>query len=457
MADGDLDLGLRRIAEQIAEGTLSAEALCEAAIARHDPTLDAYVLWEPDFARRQARAADAAQAAGVRLGGLQGIPASVKDLYGVTGLPTRAGTPRNLPTDWAVDGPVIAGLRRQLGVIMGKTHTVEFAYGGLGTSGHQPVPRNPRDRAVHRAPGGSSSGAGVSVGEGTALVAFGTDTGGSVRIPATLTGCVGLKTTRGRWSTEGIVPLSPTFDTAGILTRSAADAAFAFEALDGAEVPALDDAAPLRLGVGEPSLWKEASPGIAERVREALGVVEAAGATLTDLALPGAAEVHALYREGGIVSAELYSFLRTSLPDWLETLDPDVRLRMERGRALEAWEFLHRKQRYAELGAAAGAALSQVDALLFPTVALTPPPISDLTDPEVYRLTNMAMVRNTCAVNFLGLCAITIPAGYDAAGMPVGLQLVGPPMSEPRLLAIARLIERLLDRAGQWQLPHQPD
>lgn len=450
MTDPILDRPLRAIAASLADGSRTARDVTEAAIARHDPSLDAYVAWAPEAARRQAAAADAAFAAGMHLGGLQGIPVSFKDLYGVAGMATFAGTPRALPAAWSAEGPVVTRLRHQLGVIAGKTHSVEFAFGGLGTSRHHPVPWNPRDRTTHRAPGGSSSGAGVSVVEGTALVAFGTDTGGSVRIPASLTGCVGLKTTLGRWSADGIVPLSPSFDTPGILTRTADDAAFAFEALDGASVPEVDGGT-LRLAVAPSFFWQDCDPGIAEQVQAALRLIEAAGAQVTNRDLPGCEEVFNAYRLGGIVSAELYAFLRGQLPEWLETLDPRVRRRMDDGRALEAWEYLQRKARYATLAAGAVAAFDGIDAMISPTIPITPPAVALLADPETYTRLNLAVLRNTCVVSFLGLCAVTIPAGTDAQGMPVGLQVIGPPQTEPRLLAIARHIEGILARADVWR------
>src|SRR5919197_2584043 len=179
-----LDWSLAEISARLADGRLHARTLVEEAQARHDPSLNAYKTWAPDFALRQADAADAAFAAGNRLGALQGIPVSVKDLYGVKGLPTFAGSPRELPARWQREGPLVRTLRSQNAVIMGKSHTVEFAFGGLGLNAHWPTPWNPQDRKVHRSPGGSSSGAGVSLGEGTALLALGTDTAGSVRIPA---------------------------------------------------------------------------------------------------------------------------------------------------------------------------------------------------------------------------------------------------------------------------------
>jgi len=187
--------------------------------------LHAYSPWPPEQARLVAHAADAAFAAGVIIGSLQGVPVSIKDLFAASGYPCFAGSSRRLPADpWERDGPLVAALCRQLGVIMGKAHMVEFAFGGTGHNSHWGAPYNPWDAAAHRSVGGSSSGAGVSLLEGSALLACGNDTAGSVRIPASMTGTVGLEVTLGRWSTEGVVPLSSTFDTPRLLARSVSDA-----------------------------------------------------------------------------------------------------------------------------------------------------------------------------------------------------------------------------------------
>ena len=447
------DWSLAEISARLADGRLRVRALIEEALARHDPSLNAYKTWAPDFALRQADAADAAFAAGNRLGALQGIPVSVKDIYGVEGLPIFAGSPRELPSRWRHEGPLVRTLRRQIAVIMGKAHTVEFAFGGLGINAHWSAPWNPQDRKVHRSPGGSSSGAGVSLGEGTALIALGTDTAGSVRIPASMTGNAGIKTTRGRWSTDGVVPLSPTFDTTGLLARSAADLAFAFEQFDGAAVPVLPDLAGIRLGHAEPYFWEGTSPGVAERVSDALSLAAADGARVADAVLPAVKDLFELYRKGGIVSAELYAFLSAELPGWLETLEPRVRRRMDAGKELPAWDYLQRSARYAALSTDAAGTLAGIDALVCPTVPITPPPVADVADDEVYVRTNLLALRNTSPVSFLGLCAVTIPAGRDAAGMPVGLQLIGAPGSETRLLAIAVRLERLLAKKDVWHYP----
>ena len=216
------ELTIAEIGAKLRAGTLSAGAVIEAAIARHDSygeALGAYKLWQPDAARTVAGAADAVFAAGGDLGPLQGVPVSVKDLFAVDGLPSYSGTPNRLPPEFEREGPVVAAARRQLAPFPGKTHTVEFAYGGLGVNNHWGTPRNPWDAADHRVSGGSSSGAGVSLVEGSAHLALGSDTAGSVRIPASFTGNMGLKITHGRWPLDGITPLGPSLDTPGVLAR----------------------------------------------------------------------------------------------------------------------------------------------------------------------------------------------------------------------------------------------
>src|SRR5262245_57783066 len=267
---------LIEIAQALRDKEVTAQELVEAAIDRHKrfgEKLHAYSQWAPEQARLIAQAADAAFAAGVSVGPLQGIPVSIKDLFAASGYPCFAGSSRRLPADpWEQDGLLVATLRRQIGVIMGKTHMVEFAFGGTGYNAHWGAPYNPWDASAHRAPGGSSSGAGVSLLEGSALLALGSDTGGSVRIPACMTGNVGLKTTRGRWSIEGIVPLSRTFDTPGLLARSVVDAAYGFAALDpttGDPVRFIARAstaalAGMRIGVEDPYFWSDCDPGIGE-------------------------------------------------------------------------------------------------------------------------------------------------------------------------------------------------
>jgi aspartyl-tRNA(Asn)/glutamyl-tRNA(Gln) amidotransferase subunit A len=444
-----LDRSIAELARDLRAGTVTATALAEEAIANHERSgakLNAYKLWKPADARRTARAADAAFKRGYDLGPLQGIPVSVKDLYAVEGWPTFAGTPKRLPREYEAEGPIIANLRRQLAVFPGKTHTVEFAYGGVGTNLHWGTPRNPWDAKRPRVPGGSSSGAGVSLCEGSALVALGSDTGGSVRIPASLTGNVGIKTTAGRWPLDGIVPLSPTLDTAGILTKSMADAAHAFADMDPLcrKIPDIRSVAGLRIGIADRFFWDGCSPGIVQGVERALKKLERAGAKLVAFSLPGLKPVYECFREGGIVSVEFYATLLNKLPQWLKTLDPMVVQRFAKAREMTAAEFVRRLRLFEENARIANARLPEIDVLASPTIAITPPTLAEVSTVEGYGPRNLMILRNTTIGNLLRLCAVTMPVARDKAGMPVGLQLMAAGGDDARLVAVSLACERVL-------------
>jgi aspartyl-tRNA(Asn)/glutamyl-tRNA(Gln) amidotransferase subunit A len=460
MASDPLSRPIVEIARDLRERRASARELVEAAIARHQrfgERLQAYSFWAPEQARTVAAAADAAFAAGVSSGPLQGLPVSLKDLFAAAGYPCFAGSSRRLPADpWERDGPLVATLRRQLGVIMGKTHMVEFAFGGTGRNSHHGAPYNPWDAAAHRSVGGSSSGAGVSLLEGSAVLAFGSDTAGSVRIPATMTGNAGLKVTIGRWSTDGIVPLSFTFDTPGLLARSVCDLAYGFAALDAAGIDpsgliargGTRDLTGIRLGVGDPFLWRDCDPGIAETVQDAVDALMRAGAVARDFTLPEAEAAYRVFLEGGLSAVELRSFLDRELPEWLDQLDPVIASAVRNAESLSAREYLARVMRLGNLARAASPRLDAVDVIASPTLCLTPPLMSDVTDADSHLRINRRIVRNTAWVNYLGLCAITMPVGRDRAGMPVGLQLTAPAHAEEKLLTIALAAERVLGTAA---------
>ena len=383
---------------------------------------------------------------------------SREDLYGVEGLPIFAGTPNRLPPEWEHEGPVVAALTQQLAAITGKTHMVEFAFGVMGTNPHWDTPRNPWDATARRIPGGSSSGAGVSLAEGSALAALGSDTGGSVRAPACMTGQTGLKTSMGRWSTEGIVPLSPTLDTAGVLARSVEDCAVAFAAIDPAiadpenflELIETMDIGDITLGlIEDPLFWDGCSPGINEAVRGAVSELEAAGATVLSCSLPRAAEAYDMHVGGSVASAELAAFLEQELPDWIEHIDPFVQSRIHDGGAITAKEYLIRRRHIEDLSVAGHLAFVGFNVLAMPTLAGTPPTLDEVADLDGYRRHYMLLIQNLCVVNIMGLCAITMAAGLDAAGMPVGLQLIARNGEDERLLAAALACERVLGTGRQ--------
>ena len=461
---------IREFGQALRQGTVTAGDLAEQVIAnyeRFDHSLDAFKSWMPEKIAANAAAADAAFAAGIDLGTLQGLPVSVKDLYGVPGYPTFAGTPTELPEIWQSLGPVVERLLANLAVITGKTHTVEFAFGGVGTNPHWGTPVNPWSAERHHVPGGSSAGAGVSLMAGTALVAMGSDTAGSVRSPASITGTVGVKTSYGRWPLDGIVPLSPSLDTAGILTRTAEDAAIAF-----AEIDPLMTLAPLEFAelagtcaADEFSIavldwfFDDCGDDIAGCVRDALGELERAGAVLSSIELPEAVRAHVLFLAGGLAAPEFAAFISGEMAAWRDTLDPNVASRFARMEAITAVEYLHRASELEAMTRTVHARLEDHDLVVGPTVPISPPQVSSVADADAYRTANLAILRNTAPGNLLGLCAVTIPVGLDRQGMPVGLQIIGAGGEDERVVAAACAFERVLgtarDRLGVP--PHCPD
>jgi aspartyl-tRNA(Asn)/glutamyl-tRNA(Gln) amidotransferase subunit A len=252
------------------------------------------------------------------------------------------------------------------------------------------------------------------------------------------------------------VPLSFTFDTPGLLARSVSDAAYGFAALDPAGIDPAGfvaraserDPAGVRIGTGDPFLWRDCDPGITETVEEAVNALVRAGAVACDFKLVEAESAYAVFLEGGLSAIELRSFLDRELPDWLGQLDPVIAPAVSGAEGLSAREYLSRVARLRGLARSAAPRLDAVDVVASPTLCVTPPLMSEVADSESHLRVNRRIVRNTVAVNYLGLCAITLPVGRDRAGMPVGLQLVAPAATEERLLTIALAAERVLGTAA---------
>lgn len=453
-----LNRSILDIGQALRDGSARAEDVIEAAVDRHDRLdgqLMAYKHFDGDRALKEARATDALIAAGLDTGVMMGIPFSAKDIFGVKGMPTCAGTPAELPEKWQSEGPVVKALRSGLAIAMGKTHSVEFAFGGVGPGAHWDTPRNPWDGAEHRVTGGSSSGAGVSIQQGSAFIALGTDTGGSVRIPASVTGSVGLKVTIDRWSTHGIVPLSSSFDTPGLMTRTVTDAALAFALIDGDEdgpeafLAWADgmEAGDLRLAICDEHFWDDCSPGIAEGVKGAIDELTKKGARLNRLAFPEATDARARFVRASLFGVEGRSFVDEEYPDRLATLDSNIKARFDLAVEVSAVDYFTEQRQIQRLAAAVDEKLRHVDVLVAPTVPMTPPTAADVADADTYLHANGMMTRNTQPINLLALSAITLPVALDAAGMPVGLQLIGKHGDEPQLFAAALACERALGTA----------
>ncbi len=445
---------IESLANDLRSGVVKSSTLAEEAIINQDRHgLGAYKTWTPDRVRLESTAADAAFEAGLDLGPLQGIPVSVKDLYGVSGYPTFAGAASQLSAKWEAEGPVVRALRQTLAPVTGKTHTVEFAFGGIGTNPHWGAPRNPWNQ--NRVSGGSSAGAGVSLWEGSAMLALGSDTAGSVRIPASATGTVGVKTSMGRWSVDGVVPLSPSLDTTGLLARTVADAVLGFATIDPRVhnsgfgfLAALRDIsiAEIQIGVCD-WFFESCDPGIAEGVKAALDELAAAGAEISSIDLPETREAADIFRGGGLAASEFAAFINTEMQPHKAELDPNVAARFEAMESIPAIDYLNRKARLVELSRSVAGRIATVDVVVGPTLPITPPTIQSVADSGEYRRQNMAILNNTMIANLLQLCAVTIPVALDAAQMPVGLMIMAPLGADERALAVALAIESRLGTA----------
>ncbi len=424
---------------------------------RYGEQLNAYKLWLGPAAHAQAAVADAAFAVGADLGPAQGLPVSVKDVFGLLGTPTYCGTSRPLPAEYEAEGPIVAGLRRQLAMFPGKTHTVPFAFGVIGVNKHWGAPCNPWDPVSHRMTGGSSSGAGVSLWEGSCLWALGSDAGGSVRAPAALTGCVGLLTSAGRWPAGGQPPLAPTLCSPGLLARSVEDLIVGFATIDPraprwTELLAQAADRPLacvRIGVPENHFFDECGVEVAESVHRALAKLEAKGAVLVPVVLPEAAHAAQWMANGGVNVPEGYALVKSEFPEWIHTLDATVWSRLSAYGAIAAEEYLRRLREIEPARVRAHAQLDGLDVLATPTTRVTAPKAEEVEDLERYRRCNMAMGYNLMLMNLWDFPSITLPVGKDPNGLPIGLQLSARRGSDEALLGIAYAIERTLGTPRQ--------
>lgn len=455
-----LDTPALQLIAALREGSIKAADLLAQAQERHDRfgrALNAYKLWLGPNAAVQADAADAAFRAGAQLGPLQGLPISIKDVFGIRGTPTYCGTPKRLPEKYEAEGPLVAGLRNQLAMFPGKTHTVPFAFGVLGVNAHWGAPRNPWDAAAHRLSGGSSSGAGVSLWEGSCVFALGSDAGGSVRAPASFTGTVGLRTSIGRWRTGGAPPLSPTLDTPGLLARCVEDLIVACAAIDP-QMRSLQDILQstqartltgLRIGVPANHFFEDCGPGVAETVRAALATLERKGARLIEVRLPLAESSSQWMANGGVGVPEGYALIKQEFADWIDTLDPTVWSRLSTYGAIDTAEYLARLRELEPMRLRAHEQLEGIDVLASPTTRITAPTTDEVADLEDYRRLNMAAGRNLMLMNLWDFPSLSLPVGKDVNGLPIGLQLSTARGTDHVLLGIARAVESALGTARQ--------
>lgn len=399
-------------------------------------------------ARAEAAAVDSRHAAGVRIGPLAGIPISVKDLFDIAGQVTRAGSTVLADAAPAThDAPAIARLRAMGAVIVGHTNMTEFAFSGLGLNPHFGTPANPWDKT--RIPGGSSSGAAVSVALGMCAAAIGTDTGGSVRIPAAFCGLAGFKPSAARSDTRGAVPLSRSLDTVGPIAHGITDCALLDAFLAGGDQPHLETAeiSGLRFAVPQTYVLDGLDPEVAHAFERALTTLSLAGVKLVEMPFAEWAHLPDLLAGGGLVAAEAYAWHRKRLAVAADRYDPRVRVRIERGAAISAADYLDLTDLRAARIRETRVAFEPFDAVLMPTVACVAPRLADLADDDAYTRANLLALRNTTVANLLDLPAATLPI-QTPGDLPVGLSVVGATGSDRRLLDIAAGVEVALCAAG---------
>jgi aspartyl-tRNA(Asn)/glutamyl-tRNA(Gln) amidotransferase subunit A len=401
----------------------------------------------PDAARAAADAADARAADGATLGPLDGVLVSIKDLFDVAGEATRAGS-KILAEEAAPavsDAAVVRRLRGAGAVIVAKTNMSEFAFSGIGANPHFGTPRNPRDRA--RVPGGSSAGAPIAVADGMCDIAIGTDTGGSVRIPAALCGLIGFKSSRQRISTDGVFPLSKTLDSVGPIGRSVADCAKADAIMAGETVTPLEPAAlaGLRFGIAEGLPLDRLDDTVAAAFKAAIVLLDGDGMRIGRETLsPLFDGMNAINAKGGISPPEACAVHRDRMNRRAADIDPNVRARIERGCAVTKTDYADMMQERARLVRAMDARLAALDALVMPTTSIVAPTIAEVADPKVFAARNAAVLRNTAIVNFFDLCAVTLPLPAAPAGtLPAGLMLIARNGQDHRLLRVASAVMQL--------------
>jgi aspartyl-tRNA(Asn)/glutamyl-tRNA(Gln) amidotransferase subunit A len=458
----------RDLARMIATKEVSPVEVARAhldRIAARDSTLKAFITVCAEGALEAARQAEAEVMAGRLRGPLHGVPLALKDLFNTAGIKTTGGSKILAESVPAADAAVVARLRDAGAVLLGKLNMHEFAYGPEGINAHYGDARNPWDSGQTRIAGGSSSGSGVAVAAGLAPLALGSDTGGSIRIPAALCGITGLKPTYGRASRAGVLPLSWSMDHVGPMARSAADCALALRPMAGYDpadattsvLPVPDylaaltgDVKGLRVGLLRRFFLESATPEVRAAVEQAVATLQGLGAVVDDVELPSV----------GVVAAASFAIVATEAlayhAEWLRSragdYQPDVGERLRMGAFVSGLHYVRAQQARALVRDEVDAVLARRDVLLAPTTPLpaTVPGEKDAALGDGTSDVRSALIRLTRPFNFSGHPACSLPCGFTASGLPIGLQLVGRPFDEATVLRAADAYQRATD----WHTRH---
>jgi Asp-tRNA(Asn)/Glu-tRNA(Gln) amidotransferase A subunit family amidase len=446
------DLHATRLAIQKGQSTALLEAEKSLAIAQSSACTHVFRQLTPESLKQTAQTHRAAQLP------LAGLSVSIKDLFDVAGQSTAAGSVVLSKTPAVErDCPAVARLRAAGAGLIGRTHMVEFAFSGVGNNPHFGTPAAWDGRhghvvgSVSHVPGGSSSGAAVSVATGAAFIGLGSDTGGSIRVPAAFNGIVGFKNTARTTPTQGALPLSTTLDTVCAMTRSVRDATLAHAILSGTAVPqARRCLADYRLAVCQRYFLEALEPAVALAFERALRSLSAAGAQIIDIDLPDMDTLASLNASGGFSAAESHAWHRELLAREGARYDPRVAARIQRGASMKACDYIDLLQGRVQWIHRIGQALSGFDAVLSPTVPITAPTQASVAPgserDEVFFRTNALLLRNPSAINFLDGCALSLPC-HQPGEMPVGLMLWHGAMHDHTLLQLGLQVEAALAHA----------
>lgn len=442
---------LAQLSNELRAGATSAEQILDECLANIDnPNGEServVLSVDREMARAAAKAADLRLMAKLPSGPLTGIPISVKDLCDVAGEVTTAGsTILDSASPAKTDALIIARLRAAGAMFVGRTNMSEFAYSGVGINPHYDTPRNPYDRETGRIPGGSSSGAAVSVTDGMAAIGIGTDTGGSCRIPAALCGIVGYKPTAKRVPLDGIFPLSSSLDSVGSLGHSVSCVALLDAIMAGEAIPDLEPypIIGMRLCLPENVVLNDIDEEVNTHFFAAVSALEKAGANIDRVHIDTFDELPSMVEKGGMVAAEALAVHSERLAQHGDEFDQRVRMRISIAKEQSAVDYIRLTERRQALQAQFRQETRQYDALIMPTTPKVAPPIAALAEDDDFFRINGLMLRNTAIANVLDLCAITLPC-QPAGSLPVGLSLVGKHMDDHRLFEMALTVERLND------------
>jgi aspartyl-tRNA(Asn)/glutamyl-tRNA(Gln) amidotransferase subunit A len=442
---------LASLAADLEGGRTSARALAEDCLARIEDAAGegrtTFIKVDRDSVLKAAGGMDGLRAAGAAPSRFAGIPISIKDLFDIQGQVTTAGSivlADAAPA--AADAVGVSRLRRMGFVLIGRTNMTEFAYSGLGLNPHYGTPRNPWDRETGRVPGGSSSGAAVSVTDGMAHAALGTDTGGSCRIPAAFTGLVGYKPTARRVPLAGSVPLSTSLDSIGPIARTVECCAIMDAIVADEPMQHLARHSPkgLRFAVPTNLVLDDMDQAVGRAFEAALSRLSSAGAAIVHVAIPEFDEVAGINAVGGFTAPESFAWHRALLAAKRDGYDRRVSTRIQRGEAVLAGDYIEAIALRAGLIERANARFSAFDGVIMPTAPIVAPRIADLTEDSVFTRTNLLALRNPTLINMIDGCAISIPI-HRTGEAPVGLMLAGAGGADRGLFAIAAGLEDLFD------------